>query len=55
MHGQSRLGQLHLFQLQGGSICIDQGTNNAEYLPATDLDGNDRVIGSKVDMGVYER
>jgi hypothetical protein len=43
------------FHLQGGSGCIDFGNNDAQYLPATDLDGNNRIIGTRVDMGVYER
>jgi hypothetical protein len=45
----------HNFHLQSGTVCIDNGNNDAEYLPATDLDGNNRIIGSQVDMGVYER
>ena len=43
------------FHLSSGSNCVDHGNNDAEYLPATDLDGNQRIIGPQVDMGVYER
>lgn len=43
------------FHLGSGSKCVDHGNNEAEFLPAADLDGNHRTIGSQVDMGVYER
>ncbi len=42
------------FHLQGISPSIDAGSNGAPGLPAEDLDGNPRIIGDKVDMGVYE-
>jgi hypothetical protein len=44
-------GDLHL---SAGSPAIDAGDNGAPDLPATDLDGNPRIIGSAVDMGAYE-
>ncbi len=46
------LGDYHLF---GNSPCIDMGIS--DYLPSpdeTDLDGNPRVIGGRIDMGAYE-
>lgn len=43
------------FRLAEGSPCIDAGTNDpAEGLPATDIDGNPRVVCTIVDMGAYE-
>jgi len=42
------------FQLGAGSPVIDQGDVNAPSLPATDHDGNSRVVGSSVDMGALE-
>jgi parallel beta-helix repeat protein len=44
-------GDLHL---KPSSPCIDAGDNSAPYLPATDIDGNDRIINDIVDMGAYE-
>jgi hypothetical protein len=43
------------WRLLDGSPCIDAGTDS-EYLGQipSDLDGNDRVTGAHVDMGVYE-
>jgi hypothetical protein len=47
-------------RLQPDSPCIDEGDNNATYLPATDLDGLPRIIDGDcnevdvVDMGAYE-
>lgn len=41
-------------RLQTGSPAVDTGDNSAPNLPATDLDGNARVIGAAVDMGAYE-
>lgn len=43
------------YHLQEGSPCIDAGDDTA--IPAgvtTDMEGNDRIYGSAVDMGVYE-
>jgi hypothetical protein len=42
------------FQLQPGSPCIDAGSDNVPGLPATDFDGNPRVVGGSVDMGAFE-
>ncbi len=42
------------YHLQGSSTCINAGDPNGDYSGQTDLDGNDRVIGSIVDMGCYE-
>jgi len=48
------------YHLQGGSPCIDTGDNSAPDLPATDVDGDNRVIDgdgdsiSLVDMGADE-
>jgi parallel beta-helix repeat protein len=45
------------YHLQADSPCIDAGTSDVPDppgLPATDFDGNDRVIGSAPDMGAYE-
>jgi predicted outer membrane repeat protein len=41
-------------RLQAGSLAIDAGDNSAPNLPATDLDGNPRIVGVAVDMGAYE-
>jgi hypothetical protein len=43
------------YHLRGGSPCIDVGDPN--YVPEpneTDLDGNPRVFGARIDMGAYE-
>jgi parallel beta-helix repeat protein len=48
----SEFGDLHL---QKDSPCINTGDPN--YIPEpneTDLDGNPRVIGARIDMGAYE-
>jgi len=38
-----------------GSPCLDAGTNTTDPpLPATDADGNPRVVNGIVDMGAYE-
>jgi hypothetical protein len=43
-------GDLHL---QSNSACINAGNN--EYVTATtDLDGNPRILGGRVDIGAYE-
>jgi hypothetical protein len=42
------------FHLQAGSPAIDAGNGSAPDLPATDLDGNPRIVGAAVDMGAYE-
>ena len=42
-------------RLSAGSLCIDAGDPN--YIPGpneTDLDGNARVIGGRIDIGAYE-
>ena len=42
-------------RLQSESPCIDGGDPGFEPQPGeTDLDGNDRVVGKRVDMGAYE-
>jgi parallel beta-helix repeat protein len=43
------------YHLLAGSSCIDTGDPN--YVPEpneTDLDGNPRVVGGRIDMGAYE-
>jgi nitrous oxidase accessory protein NosD len=42
------------YHLANGSPAIDAGTNPAPDLPATDLDGNPRIVNGIVDLGVYE-
>lgn len=44
------------FQLQNDSPAINSGTIDTTGLmmPATDLLGNPRIVGSRVDMGCYE-
>jgi len=42
------------YRLQPGSPCIDGGTASALNLPATDLEGISRILGSAPDMGAYE-
>jgi predicted outer membrane repeat protein len=45
-------GDYHLF---GDSPCIDAGDPNYAAGPnETDLDGNPRVVGGRIDMGAYE-
>ncbi|MHC1763363.1 MAG: choice-of-anchor Q domain-containing protein [Verrucomicrobiia bacterium] len=40
-------------RLQSNSPCINTG-NNAYVTTTTDLDGNPRIVGATVDIGVYE-
>jgi hypothetical protein len=40
-------------RLQSNSPCINAG-NNAYVTTTTDLDGNPRIVGGRVDMGAYE-
>lgn len=42
------------FHLQATSPCINAGTNLPYVYTSTDLDGNSRLFGSRVDMGAYE-
>jgi hypothetical protein len=44
------------FHLRRCSPCINTGTNDSPgiELPATDLDGNPRILDGKKDIGVYE-
>jgi hypothetical protein len=42
------------YRLRSGSPCIDKGITLAGMTTQTDLDGNRRVVGGKVDMGAYE-
>ena len=42
------------FRLRVGSPCIDAGSNNYASSDDIDLDGNDRIVSSTVDMGAYE-
>ena len=42
------------FHLLSTSPCIDAGTNDAWMTGATDLDGHQRIINARVDMGAYE-
>jgi hypothetical protein len=42
------------YHTQAASPCIGAGTTNSPSLPATDLDGNPRVINGLVDLGCYE-
>ncbi|MCP4707633.1 MAG: hypothetical protein GY869_03325, partial [Planctomycetes bacterium] len=44
-------GDFHLKEI---SLCIDAGSNSAGNLPAQDIDGEDRILGSAVDMGFDE-
>ncbi len=42
------------YHLKGFSPCVDSGVNEPWMVGAVDLDGNPRITGSTVDMGVYE-
>ena len=42
------------YRLQSNSPCIDTGTNQAWMTGAKDLDGNQRIWNTTVDMGAYE-
>ena len=42
------------FRLQDNSLCIDTGFNLPDINTWTDLDGNDRVYNTVVDIGCYE-
>jgi hypothetical protein len=43
------------YHLQTTSLCANCGTNNASFLPLTDLDGNLRTNSAgQVDLGCYE-
>jgi parallel beta-helix repeat protein len=42
------------YRLLPGSPCMNAGTNQNWMIGATDLDGNERIIGSSVDIGAYE-
>jgi len=42
-----------ILSLQSNSPCINAG-NNSYVTSATDLDGNPRIVGSRVDIGAYE-
>lgn len=42
------------YHVNAASPVINAGTNSASGMPTTDLDGNARIIGGVVDLGVYE-
>jgi hypothetical protein len=42
------------YRLQGGSPCVNAGTNLDWMVGSVDLDGNRRRMGGRVDIGAYE-
>lgn len=42
------------YELSANSPCIDAGSNNVEGLTNFDIDGNKRIVGSKIDIGAFE-
>ena len=42
------------YRLQASSRAIDAGSNSAPYLPATDIEGEDRIQDAAADIGAYE-
>jgi hypothetical protein len=42
------------YHIQTGSPCINAGDDTSRTLPATDMDGEDRIEGNTVDMGADE-
>ena len=44
------------YRLQANSPCINTGIEDVTglFIPATDLDGETRIVGGRIDMGCYE-